>query len=87
MRKTTRMLCMGLLIGAMSSCTVYESHQITGNPIGSKKGVAKSKIFGNQDIGVLKAAKNGKINKIATVDIYTKVYLIIPVTSVTVHGE
>lgn len=87
MRNVKQLLLAGLLVAGMSSCVVYESHQVTGNGIGTKKGVTKSKIFGSTDIGVLRAAKNGKINKIATVDISTKMYLIFPITTVTVHGE
>lgn len=80
-----------LIIGAcmcvaFASCTAYESHLVTGNPVGKKTGVAKSKIFGSSDISIMRAAKNGKIDKIATVDIVTKVF-IFPITTVTVTGE
>ena len=75
------------LFVAATSCTVGESHLVTGNPVGKKTGIAKSKIFGDSDATIMRAAKNGKINKIATVDFVTKYFLIFPFTKVTVTGE
>lgn len=63
----------------MSSCSVSgpttsPKALVTKNPIGSKVGVATLTVypfgiyFGDGDLGIVKAAKNGKITKIATVD-------------------
>lgn len=87
MNKMRKLLIGASLCLAVSSCTVSESHLVTGNPAGNKTGVAKSKVFGNSDYSVMKAAKSAKIDKIATVDITTKIYFIFPVTKVVVTGN
>ena len=80
-------MAIGLLFaGGISSCTVAVNHQVTGNPIGTKVGVAKSKVFGNSDYSIQAAAKNGKITKIGSVDITTKIF-IFPIVKTTVTGE
>jgi hypothetical protein len=58
----------------MSSCIIATSHQVTGNPVGTKEGFSKAKygMGDDNDAGISAAAKNGGITKIATVDI--KVY-------------
>ena len=86
MKKMKTLAVLALMTFGFSSCVVYESHTVTGNPIGTKKGVAKSKIFGNQDISMKAAAKNGKISKIGSVDIKTTVF-ILPFIKTTVTGE
>lgn len=84
MRKT---LLIAGLIGLMSSCTTFRDYQITGQPIGTKTGVAKSKIFGSSDFSVKKAAENGDITKIGAVEVTTKLYFIFPITKTKVYGE
>lgn len=74
-------------VAMLGSCTVYRNYQLTGEPIGSKTGVAKSKIIGDQDYSVVTAAKNGDIKTIGAVEVKTKVYLIFPITTTTVFGE
>lgn len=88
MRKI-KLIALGLGLSAIaSSCTIGHSMQITDNNVGSKVGVAKTKLFApNNDITVMSAAKNGNITKIATVDVKTKVYLIFAITTTTVTGE
>lgn len=58
---------------SLSSCAVMvQPGMATGNPIGEKTGKSSyTTIFGialNYDQGVAKAAQNGNIDKIATVD-------------------
>lgn len=54
----------------LSSCVVVSSHQVTGNPVGSKEGYVKTGWFKvNNDVGIGEAAKKGGITKIATVDV------------------
>ena len=69
-----------------SSCTISQTDQLTGQPIGSKVGVAKSSIIGNSDASVKAAADNGKIAVIGAVEITTKIF-IFPVTKTKVYGE
>lgn len=54
----------------MASCVIMEHHVTTGNPIGTKEGIVKSKLVGNFDGGIGAAAKQGGITKIGSVDIY-----------------
>ncbi len=66
------------MIAFLSSCAVSgpataPKALVTKNPIGAKKGVAEKTIWlgiwiGNTDLSITKAAKKGKITKIATVD-------------------
>jgi hypothetical protein len=58
----------------LSSCIIATSHQVTGNPVGTKEGYAKAKygMGDDNDAGISAAAKNGGISKIATVDV--KIY-------------
>lgn len=74
------------LMAIMASCTVSQSYQITGQPIGDKTGVAKSKLFGNSDTSIKKAAENGKITVIGAVEITTKI-IFIPITKTKVYGN
>jgi len=69
-----------------TSCTISQSYQLTGQPIGSKTGVAKSKIIGDSDTSIKTAAENGKISVIGAVEITTKVFFI-PITKTKVYGE
>ncbi len=85
--KITSLVLGGLLLASATSCVVGYEHQITGNPVGTKKGVVKSNAFKmNNDYSIRKAAKKAGINKIATVDIKTSVF-IVPFYKITVTGE
>ena len=50
----------------MSSCTVSHSISCTNNPVGSKVGMVKTKLFGDQDLSYETACKNGNITKVGT---------------------
>jgi len=84
-----------LAIGAvaiLASCSLTYPGFATRNPVGSKVGTAERKIFlglafGHTDLGLQKAAKNGNITKIATVDITIKGGLFSKTYKVTVTGE
>lgn len=85
--KLTSLLLGGFLLASATSCVVSLEHQITGNPVGTKKGVVKSNAFkANNDYSIRKAAKKAGIDKIATIDIKTSVF-IIPFYKITVTGE
>jgi len=79
--KTLKYLTFIAMILSLSSCyslmtpAVSNAPQamVTKNPIGSKVGKAERKIFlffafGDTDLSIMKAAKKGKITKIATVE-------------------
>ena len=81
---------------AVSSCssTMGTPGMITNNPVGKKVGTAKySVILGifqspmNADIGAAKAAQNGKITKIATVDYKVESNMFKTTYSTIVTGE
>ena len=64
------------VVAMISSCSIITPAGVgaTSNPVGSKVGKAKATIYlgvlcFNQDASVLKAAKNGGITKISTVDV------------------
>lgn len=70
----------------LASCTVSQQYQLTGAPIGSKAGKARTKIIGDSDNSVKAAAENGKITTIGAVEITTKMF-IFPITITKVYGE
>jgi hypothetical protein len=89
-----------LVIGLMASCTITRPYAVTNNPIGSKRGVSKTSTFisypselaagvfvSNKNFGVIEAAKKGKINKVATVDVKKTNYLFFQKVEVIVTGE
>jgi len=65
------------VMALLSSCSLTLPVNATSNPVGSKVGTAKATgyfgiLFFNQDASIQKAAKNGKITQISTVDIRSK---------------
>lgn len=92
-RKFTSIFIAGALISILSSCStsMIVPVAVTDNPVGTKKGVAKATaIFGictNCDVGAAKAAKNGKITKIATVDFKVKASFFKTTYETIVTGE
>lgn len=77
--KKLRNLFIGLIAVAaitLASCTVTRPGQVTDNPMGTKIGRATGTCYlgifcFNVDYSIHTAAKNGGINKIATVDVKT----------------
>jgi hypothetical protein len=70
-QKLTTYISIVFLCSVLASCSVMAPVAVTDNPVGTRKGVATAKTyfgFGNVDVGIEKAAKNGKITRIATVD-------------------
>lgn len=77
---------------ALQSCAVTTPILVTDNPVGSKVGEASYKvILGfrplNADAGIATAAKNGGINKVATVDIKVRGGLFTQTVTTYVTGE
>lgn len=81
------------LVAVLSSCALTLPVGATSNPVGSKVGTASatgylSVLFFNADASIQKAAKNGGITKISTVDLTQKSILGLIVTYETiVTGE
>lgn len=81
------------VLAMLSGCALTLPVNATSNTVGSKVGRAKATgylgvLFFNQDASIQKAAKNGKITKISTVDIRSTNILNIVVTYETiVTGE
>ena len=76
-----------LCVALFSSCTISHTITCTNNPVGSKTGIAKTKIIGNQDISYATACKNGNISKVGTTEIKMTNYLLFFQTKITVTGE
>lgn len=75
-------------------CTTVSPLAATSNALGSKVGEASVKfLFGyiplsfNMDLGIQKAAQNGGITKISTVDTKTKQGFLVTTVSTVVTGE
>lgn len=77
------LLIAGVSVTMMTSCILSQTYQITGNPIGTKTGVAKSNVVGTGDFGIKAAAKNGNITKIGAVEVTMRNSIIIT----KVYGE
>lgn len=87
MKNIKNLFMIGLLTIGMSSCVVYETHTVTGNPIGTKRGVAKASAFKPNAVYTMQAAaKKGKITKIGSVDTRVTVF-IVPFYKTVVTGE
>jgi hypothetical protein len=72
----------------LGSCMVSQTYQLTNEPVGTKVGVAKMKIFGKEkDFTIKTASKNGGITTIGAVEITMKYVLIFPQYKTTVFGE
>ncbi len=88
-------------LGLLASCSTTLPYAATNNPIGSKKGTSKTTIlFGgaaqnnlgyglvlNKNYGVIEAAKKGKIENLATVDLKVTSYVLFVKAEIIVTGE
>ena len=77
MKELAKLLAVVLLLVIISSCTVNKPICATSNPLGEKQGVySQISILGippvaNQNAAIAKAAENGGITSISTVDYNT----------------
>jgi len=77
MKQLAKLLAVVLLLVVISSCTVNKPICATSNPLGEKQGVySQISILGippvaNQNAAIAKAAENGGITSISTVDYNT----------------
>jgi drug/metabolite transporter (DMT)-like permease len=87
------LIFMVLAVFLLSSCaSITAPVSISSHDIGSKTGVSTGKIylglFGTADAGIVKAAENGGITKISTVDFtYENLLFIVTTFTCTVTGE
>jgi len=70
--------------GLLTSCTVSRSIQLTGQPIGTKQGVATAVLVGDSSLKT--ASKKGKVKTIGASEVVTKVF-IVPINKTKVYGE
>jgi len=95
MKKLILSITLGLIL---ASCSIVSPITATNNPIGDKVGKSESiclfYIGGNSsglvlngDYGVVEAAKNGNISKIATIDLEVKSYFFFTKNILIVTGE
>lgn len=101
MRKIKNVILGLFALSCLASCATTVPYAATNNPIGSKKGVSKTTIlFGgadrtnlgyglvlNKNYGVIEAAKKGKIENLATVDLKVTRYVIFTKAEIIVTGE
>lgn len=100
--KNLKYAILGVFATAMlASCSVTVPYAATNNPIGSKKGSSKTTIlFGgadrtnlgyglvlNKDYGVIDAARKGKIENLATVDLKVTSFGFFVKAEIIVTGE
>tara|TARA_B100000795_G_scaffold250590_1_gene218900 strand:- start:218 stop:499 length:282 start_codon:yes stop_codon:yes gene_type:complete len=81
-----------LVAGFLTSCAVSSPLMVTSNAVGTKTGTSSYKVIlgfkpMNADGGAIKAAKQGGITKIATVDQTVKGGLFSTTVTTTVTGE
>ena len=93
MKKTLVVLAL-VFAFVLVGCTTVNPFAVTSNELGSKVGEASVKfLFGylplsfNMDLGIQKAAQNGGITKISTVDVKTKQGFLVTTVSTVVTGE
>jgi hypothetical protein len=93
MKKTLVVLAL-VFAFVLVGCTTVSPLAATSNDLGSKVGEAEGTyLFGalplsfNIDLGIQKAAQNGGITKISTVDVKTKVGIFTTKVTTVVTGE
>ena len=92
MKKTLVVLAL-VFAFVLVGCTTVSPLAATSNNLGSKVGEAEGTYLfgtlplGNLDMGIQKAAQNGGITKISTVDVKTKVGIFTTKVTTVVTGE
>lgn len=95
-----KIILFSAIAALITSCQITRPYTATNNPIGSKTGVSKTTYLGasfgdnlangiifNGKFGVIDAARNGKITKVATVDVKTTNYVLFRKAEIIVTGE
>jgi hypothetical protein len=99
--KNLKTLILGASVLFFASCTITRPYAVTNNAIGDAVGTSKTTlIFGssagtqlqqalfstNKNFGVIEAAKNGNVDKIATVDVQTSNFGLFSTVRIIVTG-
>ncbi len=99
--KNLKTLLLGATVLFFASCTITRPYAVTNNAIGDAVGTSKTTlIFGtsagtnlqtaifstNKQFGVIEAAKNGNVDKIATVDVQTSNFVLFSTVRIIVTG-
>ena len=91
--KTVKVIAAAFAVAALAaSCSVTRPVAATGNPVGSKVGIAKTTRvlmwhFDGGDASIQTAAKNGGITRISTVDVKSSTGLFTSSIQTIVTGE
>jgi NADH:ubiquinone oxidoreductase subunit 2 (subunit N) len=92
-KKTVALLVLGIMVLLLLSSCFTTPVAATSNPVGKKIGSARCLYLlsilplGNWDTGVYKAAKNGGISKISTVDRKVQFFYLVSIFTTVVTGE
>jgi hypothetical protein len=99
--KNIKVLIVATVAFLATSCTVVRPYAATNNEIGDAVGVSKTTIIlgssvgdelevgmfsTNKNFGVIEAAKNGNIAKVATVDVKASNYYLFSTVKIIVTG-
>ncbi len=94
MKKILAILTALIVLVSLAGCTTVAPVTATSNPVGEKVGHASATyLFGvlpltfNADHGIQKAAKNGNISEISTVDVKSTCYFLWTNVSTVVTGK
>ncbi len=94
MKKLISLLIVLAVLVSLMSCTTVKPVAATSNPVGEKVGHASATyLFGlipltfNADHGIQKAAKDGNITEISTVDVKVTDYILWSDVSTVVTGK
>jgi hypothetical protein len=92
-KKTVALLVLGIMVLLLLSSCFTTPVAATSNPVGKKIGSASCLYLlnflplGDWDTGVYKAAKNGGISKISTVDRQFKFFYFVSIYTTVVSGD
>jgi hypothetical protein len=92
MKNIAKTLIAGFIVVSLTACSVAGPLFVTDNPAGSKTGESSYRALGGfaldgGNAGIAKAAENGKITKISTVDQRVESGLLITRVITVVTGE
>ncbi len=100
--KNIQLIVAAIVTVLITSCSITRPYTATNNAIGSKTGKSETTLIlgastgqnlqsalysTNKDFGVIQAAKKGKIDKVATVDVKTTNFLLFQKVEIIVTGE
>ena len=99
--KSLKTLILVGVVALASSCTIVRPYAVTNNAIGEAVGVSRTTLIlgasagqnleqalfsTNKNFSVIEAAKNGNVDKIATVDVESSNYWLVSTVKIIVTG-